>query len=428
MTRALTFPYTPEFVARSRREICERFPAAEPAMIEYGVACEVIINVFGPEWYRTRLAGNRSDTYFAKDRDRSLGEYIHQARVTGLAHDLLVCQHFEGFAELREEMSKRALLAVYHELRVARMLHDDGHRVAFVVPSHEKGQDFDLLVDDVLATEVKAKEEGTQYTTSSLQNTLLTARPQLPPQGPGLVALRIPDAWGVDPAFAKEAEAVFRGAFSSRRINAILVLWDEWAPVNPKGAACLTRFRVFENPHPRTEFPDLPRVIRSIAMDGSLENSEVDFPAGDWTFACAVRRYGGPGPLFETFDGALQMVFDRAGLIANRIAGEVRVTSIPISTLDGRWVNIMLRFGAAGVDLRVGDAVLDFWSAPSQHYKGLRMMPEVDADLREHVVYSARLTDQDADRLFAYLSAKGQSSYIQFRRGDVARFRVPESA
>jgi hypothetical protein len=50
---------------------------------------------------------------------------------------------------------------------------------------------------------------------------------------------------------------------------------------SPQGAACLTRFRVYENPAPRTEFADLPRILRSAAVDGSLENGDMEFPAGE---------------------------------------------------------------------------------------------------------------------------------------------------
>ncbi len=425
MTRELSFPFTERHLARSRREIAEHFEGADETMIQWGVANEVIINVFGRACWGTRLAGTRRDPYFVDGSDGSLDAYVHQNRVLRLANDLLVCQYFAGFAEQREEMSRQSLMGVYHELRVARMLHDSGHNAAFVVPSCVKGADYDLRVDDVLATEVKAKEDHTPYTRSSLKSTLGTAQAQLPSNGPGLIALRIPDAWAVDPNFVAEADEVFQGVIrGSGRINAILVLWDEWLWGRPRVGACLTRFRVYENPAPRTEFADLPRVLRSAAVDASLENGEVEFPAGEYTFVCAVRRHAADGPLFETFDGHLQVIFDRGGFIANRVAGEARTTQTPIDSINGRWANVMFRFGGTWADLRVDDHVIDSWEASAREYRGLRIMPAVDADLRTTVVYATRLADADVDQLFAYLTAKSGGPYVQFRRGDVARYRT----
>jgi hypothetical protein len=425
MTRKLSFPFTETHLGRSRQEIAEQFEGADEMMIQWGVANEVIINVFGRACWGTRFAGTRRDPYFAEGRDGSLDAYIHQRRVLGLANDLLVCQYFDGFAEQREEMSKQSLIGVYHELRVARMLHDSGRTVAFVVPSRVKEADFDLRVDGVLATEVKAKEDQTPYKPSSLESTLGNARSQLPSAGPGLIVLRIPDAWAVDPNFVAEADDVFQGVIrGSRRINAILVLWDEWLRGSPRGAACLTRFRVYENPAPRADFADLPRVLRSAAVDGSLENGDMEFPAGEYTFVCAVRRHAGDGPLFETFDGGLQVIFDRGGFIANRVGGEVRTTQTPIDAINGRWVNVMFRFRGALAELRVDDHVIDSWGASARDYSGLRVMPAVDADLRQHIVYATRLADADVDQLFASLTANRGGPYIQFRRGDVARYRT----
>jgi hypothetical protein len=83
-------------------------------------------------------------------------------------------------------------------------------------------------------------------------------------------------------------------------------------------------------------------------------------------------------------------------------------------------VNVMFRFGGALADLRVDDHVIDSWEA-AREYRGLRVMPAVDAELREHIVYATRLADSDVDQLLAYLTAKRGGPYIQFRRGDVAR-------
>ncbi|MGO9976891.1 MAG: hypothetical protein ACLP01_29650 [Solirubrobacteraceae bacterium] len=256
------FPYTTADVAASREEIRRAFPNLDQQGIEYGVACEVIINIFGPDWWGTRLAGSRPDPYFAKERETGLRP-VHDSRVIGLADDLMTCQYFAGFSEQREQLATRSLIAVYHELRVARMLHKNGHRVEFVIPRGEKGVDYDLCVDNVLATEVKAKEDDTEFTAASVRNSLSDAQSQLPAEGPGLIVLRVPDAWvgdlGIEKAMCEVIEDRLR---NSHRVNGVLVLWDEWV-AGPAGGLRGTRFRMHTNPTPRREFSDLAHLLSS---------------------------------------------------------------------------------------------------------------------------------------------------------------------
>jgi hypothetical protein len=424
VARATRFPFTTSDVKTSRQELAERFPDATPEFVDYGVASEVVINVFGPAWYERRLVGSRADPHFrAGDAENP---YIHQARVIQLGNDLLVCQHLGGFAELRDELAARSVHAVAHEVRVARMLHQSGHHVQFVVPQGRRGADFDLLVDGVLATEVKARDDAGTYSFASLRSALASdARSQLPADGPGLIVLRIPDAWGRDPRFAAESDRLFAEVLrSTRRVNGILLLWDEWLQGESGGAARLTRFAVHENDQPRTDFPDLPRVLRSLAFDGSLGNESILFLPGSWTIACSARRHGGPGPLLESFDGGLQVGIDRGGAFAVRVGGLLHVADISMDAINGRWIHLVLRSGPSGVDLRVDGHAVEDWVAPSLPHRGLRTCPSLDADIREQLVYSERVSTEGAEQLIQYLSSRCHGPYVSFRRGDAARFRT----
>jgi hypothetical protein len=128
--------------------------------------------------------------------------------------------------------------------------------------------------------------------------------------------------------------------------------------------------------------------------------------------------------LFESFDGQLQIVFDRAGYIANRVGGQIHVADVRIDSIGGQWVVVLIRSRSGNVELRLGGTVVAEWQAPEREYEGLRMMPGVDGDLREPIVYSQGVNDADADRLETYLSQGRSRRYVQFRRGDVARFRT----
>lgn len=338
---------------------------------------------------------------------------------------LLVGQHMDGFAELRARFVTRTLPDVFHELNVARMLHENGYRVQFVKESGVRGKDFDLLVDDVLAVEAKAREERS-FSASALRNAVGSARRQLPSEGPGLLVMRIPDAWATDPGFVAEADGVFENAVrssSSRRINAIVVLWDEWLKGVDGGAACIVRFRIYECDDPRTDFPDLPRVVRSAAFDGSLQTESLELNGGEWTVALKVRRHGEPGALIESFDGGIQIGIERAGNLGFRVGGVFQRTAMPLSMIDGHWIRLVVRHGAAGTDVFIDGERVDSWTAPLTDHQGMRMCPQVDADVREVLVYSERLLDQDIGQLSQHLERPG-TQHVEFRRGDAARYRV----
>jgi hypothetical protein len=410
-----------------RRELELDLRYLGPVAIDFALACEVMINVFGLHWYGSRLAADTADPYFTPSEGAPMPDYIRQARVIGLAEDLLVCQYLNGFAEQREQMSTRDVIGLYHELRVARLLQNSGHEVEFVVPSGKKGADFDLLVDGKLAVDAKAKQDEATYKKSSLRNALLSdARRQLPADGPGLLALRVPDTWVLGGDFIHEADDLFADVLrQTGRVNALLLLWDEWLPGEAGGALCITRFRVWENASPRTDFPDLPRILRSAALDGSMQNADLAIEPTGWTLACIVRRHGGAGPLLETWDGHLQMVFDRAGRVANRIAGEIHVSNIPITDINGRWAVLVLRLVGSTCELYIDDALVDTWDGKRARYAGLRVAPAVDVDLREQLVHAGDMNPEELAKLLEYLGGRcGTGPYVQFRRGDLARFRT----
>jgi hypothetical protein len=263
MQRQPSLPVTTEDVAEFRRSVLTRFPTGGPVMTSYAVANEIVLNVFGPAWWAERLAGDGADPYFVKGRTDDPGRYLHQHRVIGLARDLLRCQYAPGFREQLDVMRTRSLVGLFHELRVARMLLDNRHTVEFKVPRESRAPD--LLIDRELSVEVKAKEDDSLYKRSSLESTLADARRQLPRRGPGLIALRVPDHWSTDSTFAAEADAVFeRWLTNTRRVNAVLILWDHWVPAEPQGMACTTLFRVHENGRPHSPVTDLGQIVKAI--------------------------------------------------------------------------------------------------------------------------------------------------------------------
>jgi hypothetical protein len=423
MPPELTFPFTPDAVDEARHDAMQAFPDAEPELINLAVASTIFINVLGPDWYFEHIMGEPGE-HFSGGASGAGNKYVRVARELVLARDLLVCQYLPGFAEQRSELRARTVTGVAHELAVASALHQSDHTVEFVGRTGSRGHDFDLLIDGLLATEVKAKEDDTPFSRSSLHTTLGTARKQLPNDGPGLIVLRIPDAWASDPQAMADAQVVIYEVLrQSQRVNAVLVMWDNWMFSESERAATLKMFRVFENARPRTDFADLARIVRSAALDGSMQLETAHLPAESWAIAGRVRRHDGPGPLFESLDRALQLVFDRGGRIACRIAGEIHVTPIATATMNERWASILLQFTDGRASLNIDGSTVDSWDSSQRGYRGLHLMPDVDADVREHMAFTKSLGPDEVAGLFAYLAAKQSDRYVQFRRGDLPRLR-----
>lgn len=273
------FPYLSEDVAASRAEAVARRPSGPPAAVEHFVASEVAINILGPQWWRDHMVGHERDDFFAPPAIPSVptGYFIQHATL-GLANDLLICQTLPGFVEQLDDLRTRSLAGVAHELQIARLLHKSGHEVQFVQRTGVKGSDYDLLVDGFVAVEAKAKDDNLTYSDSTLASTLKRARGQLPASGPGVIVLRIPDAWPFAASFREGAEKVITRAFSSSgRVNAVVVVWDEWAEMTPDGMACLQRFRILKNPTPRTHLAGLDQFITAITTPVASSAATVGF-------------------------------------------------------------------------------------------------------------------------------------------------------
>jgi hypothetical protein len=51
---------------------------------------------------------------------------------------------------------------------------------------------------------------------------------------------------------------------NSSRLNAIVLVWDEWLPASPSGRAVVTRFRTFVNQRPYADVPAIDSLIPAL--------------------------------------------------------------------------------------------------------------------------------------------------------------------
>jgi hypothetical protein len=239
--------------------------------VQYGIALRTLRHLLGDAWVRRNLgpeSEGASDPYLAREAEGHNRRFFFQHRVISVGNHIFELQDAAGFDDMLEALRKRSLLGAACQVEVAYRFNRAGHDVEFVKEKGIKGKDFDLLVDGSLAVEVKAKEDSTAYTKGGLKSPLDKARKQLPPGGPGVVVLRPPYYWISNPEFLAEAEdaigEVLRG---TRRINAVLITWEQWAPYRRDGRACLVMWRVFPNPAPNTPWAGLETLFSDVSPD-----------------------------------------------------------------------------------------------------------------------------------------------------------------
>jgi hypothetical protein len=246
---------------------------ADAVYIESALSSEIIAHFLGREWWRTNL-GLRPDQghdFFEVSSPEQFGSFVKQTRMFRLAQQLLTCQDLTHFESFLDDLTSRELLGALTEAWVASRLLKGGHVVEFRARTGFKGEDFDFLVDGALAVEVKAREDSSAYSRSSLHSTLKKARQQIPEGGPGLVVVRIPQAWPKDGTFKSEAEPLVREILrNSSRLSGVGFLWEASFP-QPDGRMVFAEMsRVFPNENPRTPLSGVEDLL--IGQPGSRDS------------------------------------------------------------------------------------------------------------------------------------------------------------
>lgn len=203
--------------------------------------------------------------------------------MTELSMLLYEGQSLPGFAEALPEMRTRSLRGVWAELRVAMILNANGHGPRLVARAGVKGSDFDIearVGDQVVPVEVKAKEGDTVLSPATVLATIRDARQQIPKEGPGVVVLAIPGSWTVGKLVKAEAvNAVTAALRNSRRLNAVVLLWEAIFPALPSGRAFTTVFHLVRAEDPKVDVPGIADLLSGITPGASVVGRPVSFLA-----------------------------------------------------------------------------------------------------------------------------------------------------
>jgi hypothetical protein len=136
----------------------------------------------------------------------------------------------------------------------------------------------------------------------------------------------------------------------------------------------------------------------SLPLDGSKIGQ--DYTVEGWFIWLS-----GTGPLLQTDDDALALIYDRDGECAYMLGGAERVTVVPSQAAKDRWIYVAVAKTRGAATLRLNEGVVDRWdSAPDQTgtLSDLIVMKDAVGFAADIAIYGRALPD---DRLDAHWEA-----------------------
>lgn len=221
----------------------------------YWVSISVIKYFFGMNWLDKHLDpdGNSGFLRQVPGDDEAQGKQAY--RVLDLAELLFNLQDRIGFAECIERMKNGDIEGTYAELDFGRMLHIHDVKFRFVVPTGRKGSDFDIEIecDDqtTICADAKCKVVSTEFSQTTIWNTLHDARTQFPPDRPSALFVKLPAHWMKDEQRSLEMfEVAHKFLRQTKRIVSVKFYVDQLI-YSDNVITHIQAFKEFSNPSNR---------------------------------------------------------------------------------------------------------------------------------------------------------------------------------
>jgi hypothetical protein len=229
-------------------------PEADSLSRLYGLATQILIIFFGFEWVSDNIFGARPrENFLYSDELGSPDGFKHQDRVVDISEMLYNLQHIPGIESVIERIQKDSIEAFTAELQAAKWLFYNEIPFRFVKRSGQKGADFDALAvikEQEVACEFKCKLEEKEFSINTIDNTLRSARKQLPQDKPSVIFVKIPENWTIRKANESLLEATVQKFFrDTERVNSVVFHWEEWQLFENRQAGKGVRLREMLNPN-----------------------------------------------------------------------------------------------------------------------------------------------------------------------------------
>jgi len=277
---------TTESLRGCARSLREHHPSGAPDadFVTFGMATEYLRGFVDNEWTNQLVFGehptvarsNRPGRAFMRAEARAADErYRNQQRTLRIAELLFNLQDVDGIDAKVEALRSGNVESTYSELEAGAFLLRRAVQFRYVTPSGTKGSDYDAELPLPEAAkvncEMKCKVEGTDLGEGAVRNPLQAARKQLPPGEPGLVFLKVPEAWVYQPetpqVIPTTIDAFLR---STSRVVAVVLRWEEQHLQGPDGGALiLYRFRLERGTPPKPVAPSVEALLTSLAGPGT---------------------------------------------------------------------------------------------------------------------------------------------------------------
>ena len=251
------------------------YPGAQqnPMSVQFSLATNILREAMGDDWCQKHMfnaANGRSqlpvvgldgaDAIKAQARAVQLGELIYNLQVV------------PGFHVWVRGMANRDLNAVIAEAEAAKLLATSNMRLQFAPPQGRKGSDYEMDVElpsgDIASCEVKSKRGHTQLSGRTLLKSLKKAVHQIPATRPGIILLKLPEAWIKDgPRLEGAVDYAVKRLFrDSRRVIAVVFFWQRWNELSNGTQAQLWQFREYINENSRFYTEENAHIIRDAIM------------------------------------------------------------------------------------------------------------------------------------------------------------------
>jgi len=182
-----------------------KFPSeiqSNPGKRAFWLAVAVLRHFFGPDWVEEHIGMGHTASGFLRLISSEVDKVESERRafrVADLGEVLLNLQGVEGIDTCLDCMKHNDIESAYAELDLGRMLYISGINFRYVKPQQKKGLDYDveIILDDggVVCADAKCKIETTEFSESTVINSLQGARSQFPKDQPSIIFMKVPQQW-----------------------------------------------------------------------------------------------------------------------------------------------------------------------------------------------------------------------------------------
>jgi hypothetical protein len=180
----------------------EQLPADKRS--DFTISFEIIRGFMGLNYLKKHFDPDLpKESFFKISYGTSEKEATKNYRVIDFAEVLINLRDIEGFDQcitrMREADNPESGLA---ELHIAKMLYVNRWPFKFVKPRGNRGNDYDMEISRnnlTMCADTKCKIETTDLSSKTITSTLENGRTQLPPGGPGVFLVKIPQKWMENP-------------------------------------------------------------------------------------------------------------------------------------------------------------------------------------------------------------------------------------